>query len=182
MKFELRRPISSFESQALAHLDAAYNLARWLVRDDQVAQDMVQEAYLRALNYYDTFHGDDIRPWLLRILRNTCYTWLARNNARKDDVEFDEQRDSEYLESSFTRPETDPETLLARKEQRTQLQQAIDGLPAVYREALILREMEELSYEDIALVAEIPLGTVMSRLARARVLLRKALLQKGEKP
>lgn len=168
-----------FEAVALSYLNAAYNLARWLVRDEQVAQDMVQEAYLRALKYRESFRGGDMRPWLLGIVRNTCYTWLQQSKQREDQVEFDEERDSENCELIFGQTESNPETLAMRKQESLHLNQSINALPAVFREVLILRELEELSYDDIAVVAAIPVGTVMSRLSRARAMLRAAL-QRGE--
>lgn len=175
----LIKPKPRFETVALVHLDAAYNLARWLVRDQHAAQDMVQEAYLRALKYYDTFrggdHGGDIRPWLLGIVRNTCYTWLKQHSQRKEDVEFDEERDGGYFELMYEAGDSNPESLLLKKQEGTQVNLAISRLPAAFREVLILRELEELSYEDIAAVADIPLGTVMSRLSRARAMLRTSL-------
>ena len=174
------KPKPRFEAVALAHLDASYTLARWLVRDQHAAQDVVQEAYLRALRYYDTFRGGEIRPWLLCIVRNTCYTWLKQQGQRKDDVEFDEERDGENLELTYGISGNDPESLLLHKQESAKVNQAIETLPAVFREVLILRELEEMSYEDIAAVADIPLGTVMSRLSRARAMLRVALVRTTE--
>jgi RNA polymerase sigma factor (sigma-70 family) len=169
-----RKP--QFDAVALTHLDAAYNLARWLVRDEHVAQDMVQEGYLRALKYYDGFRGgSDIRPWLLRIVRNTCYTWLQSSKRDEDRVEFDEERDSSTYESIFDRPDNNPEALLLRKQESERVNLAINALPPAFREVLVLRELEELSYEEIAAVLSIPAGTVMSRLARARAVLRQEL-------
>lgn len=164
-----------FESVAMTYLDAAHNLARWLVRDEHIAQDMVQEAYLRALKYRDSFRGGDMRPWLLGIVRNTCYTWLQQSRQREDAVEFDEERDSGNCELIFAQAEGNPETLVMRKQESLRLNQSIHALPARFREVLILRELEELSYEDIAVVVAIPVGTVMSRLSRARAMLRVAL-------
>lgn len=165
-----------FDAVALTHLDAAYNLARWLVRDEQVAQDMVQDGYLRALKYYDGFReGSDMRPWLLRIVRNTCYTWLQSSKRDEDRVEFDDERDSSAYESVFDRADNNPEALLIRKQEGERVNLAISILPPAFREVLVLRELEELSYEEIAAVLSIPAGTVMSRLARARVMLRKEL-------
>ena len=164
-----------FESVAMTYLNAAYNLARWLVRDEHIAQDMVQEAYLRALKYRESFRGGDMRPWLLSIVRNTCYTWLEQNREREDDVEFDEERDSGNCELILEQAEDNPEALIMRKQERMRLNKSINALPSTFREVLILRELEELSYEDIAVVVAIPVGTVMSRLSRARAMLRVAL-------
>lgn len=159
----------------LPHLNAAYNLARWLLKDDQGARDAVQDAYLRAFRYFDSLRGDDARPWLLGIVRNTCYTSLGASGHETEHVEFDEERDS--FPPDAVEPGDNPEQLLMRKVERTRIHAAIGQLPPVFREILILREMEEMSYEEIARVAGIPVGTVMSRLARARNLLRKALGQ-----
>lgn len=171
----LTETVRRFEQQALVHLNAAYNLARWLLRDDYAAEDVVQESFLRALKYYDSLRGADIKPWLLSIVRNTCYTWLQANKRGRETLSFDEERDSEEQMLGLARAEDNPEALLTRKQESAQLRLAIEGLPVVFREALILRELEELSYEEIAMVMSIPLGTVMSRLARARAMLRIAL-------
>ena len=167
--------VREFESVAMTYLNAAYNLARWLVRDEHIAQDMVQEAYLRALKYRESFRGGDMRPWLLSIVRNTCYTWLEQSRQREDDVEFDEERDSGNCELILEQAEDNPEALIMRKQERMRLNKSINALPSTFREVLILRELEELSYEDIAVVVAIPVGTVMSRLSRARAMLRVAL-------
>lgn len=169
--------IRQFEAAALTHLNAAYNLARWLVRDEHVAQDMVQEAYLRALKYYDSLRGSDMRPWLLGIVRNTCYTWLQNNKRGEEALEFDEERDSGAYEAAFDCAENNPEALLLHKQESARVTLAIEGLPPPFREVLVLRELEDLSYEEIAVVMGTPAGTVMSRLARARAMLRTALLR-----
>lgn len=164
-----------FEAATLPHLDAAYNLARWLLRDDHNAQDVVQEAYLRGLRFFDGFRGGDARPWLLGIVRNACYTWLRDSGRAAEHVEFDEERDSGAVDPAWNRAQDDPEALLMQKLERARIDKAIEELPPQFREAIVLREIEELSYEDIARIAAIPLGTVMSRLARARAMLRAAL-------
>ncbi len=171
----LTETVRRFEQQALVHLNAAYNLARWLLRDDHAAEDVVQESFLRALKYYDSLRGEDIKPWLLSIVRNTCYTWLQANKRGTEALVFDEERDSDEQIQSLPRPEDNPEALLTRKQESAQIRFAIERLPVVFREAIILRELEELSYEEIAMVMSIPLGTVMSRLARARAMLRTEL-------
>jgi len=163
-----------FEAATLPHLDAAYNLARWLLRDDQAAQDVVQEAYLRALRYFDGLRGGDARPWLLSIVRNTCFTWLRERGHPA--VEFDEARDSDQFDPALHTPTDGPAQLLERKLDRARVNVAIAALPPMFREMLILRELESLSYEDIAGIVGIPLGTVMSRLSRARAMLRAALV------
>lgn len=155
-----------FEEEVLPYLDAAYNLARWLVRDEHVAEDLVQDAFLRAFRYFGSFRGEDARPWLLGIVRNRCYSWFAQQK-RAAQFEVDlEDADGPGLDTEGL-PLT-PETLLARKTERAQVTAAISRLPLPFREVLVLREIEELAYEDIARVLEIPKGTVMSRLSRAR--------------
>jgi RNA polymerase sigma-70 factor (ECF subfamily) len=161
-----------FEVLALPHLDAAYNLARWFTHSDQDAQDVVQEAYLRALRYFDGFHGEEARPWLLQIVRHTCYSWLAKNR-QKDMVSLD---DCDDAWREVPGPETqEPHAIASRNSDRARINAALAALPVGYREILVLREMEDLPYKDIARIADIPIGTVMSRLARARGLMRKAL-------
>jgi RNA polymerase sigma-70 factor, ECF subfamily len=155
-----------FEAEVLPYLDAAYSLARWLVRDEHVAEDVVQDAFLRALRYFGTFRGGDARPWLLGIVRNRCYSWFAQQK-RTQEFEYDlEDADAPTLDGQ-NRPQT-PETMLLQKTERAQVTAAIARLPLGFREVLVLREIEELSYDDIARVLEIPKGTVMSRLSRAR--------------
>lgn len=146
----------------MLHLDAAYNLARWLMRNEQDAEDMVQEACLRAFTFFHSFHGEDGRAWLLAIVRNTCYTWLRKNRAQELDTVFDEQKHS--VEADMA----DPEVLLLQKADRELLQQLLEQLPTEFREVLILRELEGMSYKQISAIADLPIGTVMSRLARAR--------------
>ena len=167
--------IVRFEAATLPHLDAAYNLARWLLHDDQNAQDVVQEAYLRGLQYFESFRGGDARPWLLGIVRNCCYTWLKDRGQAPAQVEFDDERDGGPDVPNTNTTGQDPEQLLMRMQDRESINKAIEGLPLVFREVIVLRELEELSYEQIAEAADIPLGTVMSRLARARALLRVTL-------
>jgi RNA polymerase sigma-70 factor (ECF subfamily) len=159
-----------FETLAVPHMDAAYNLARWLMRHDADAQDAVHDAYVRGLKYIDTFRGDNARAWLLQIVRNTCYTWLRENrSAEVVDGGEDALRD-------VPAPAADePPAIAARKDERARIDAAIAALPFAFREVLVLRELEDLAYKDIARIAEIPIGTVMSRLARARALLRDAL-------
>ena len=169
-----------FEAAALPHLDAAYNLARWLLRDDQNARDVVQEAYLRAFRFFDGFNGGDARPWLLRIVRNASYTWLHDSGRDVDAVEFDEERHSPVGVCDVAQDRDNPEQLLLQKIETSRIDAAIERLPLVFREVLILREMDEMSYEQIARVVAVPVGTVMSRLARARALLRAALSARNE--
>ena len=156
-----------FEETVLPHLDAAYNLARWLTRDLADAEDVVQEAYLRAFKFFDGFHGGDSRAWILKIVRNTCYSWLQKNRGHVITTEFDEEQHS--VESR------DPEAALIGKIDSRILRNVLEELPLEFREIVILRELEGMSYKEIAGIAELPLGTVMSRLARARQRLQTSL-------
>jgi RNA polymerase sigma-70 factor (ECF subfamily) len=153
----------------VSHLDAAYNLARWLMHDDSEAQDMVQEAYVRALRHQVGFRGGDEKAWLLAIVRNKCYDRLRQKGVSTQSEEFDET-----LHPS-QHPMPDPEAALLLTERSQMLRRALEELPAEYREVLILRELEQLSYREIASIAGIPIGTVMSRINRARQRLQQAL-------
>jgi RNA polymerase sigma-70 factor (ECF subfamily) len=157
-----------FEQVVLPHFDAAYNLARWLTRNDHDAQDVVQEAVLRAYRFFDGLRGE-ARPWLLSIVRNSFLTWLQINRPA-DTVGF-----VDGLVELIPSEEDGPDVLAARNFDRKILNEAIAGLPLQFREALILRELEDLSYKDIARITDVPIGTVMSRLARARRLLAESL-------
>jgi RNA polymerase sigma factor (sigma-70 family) len=160
--------LASFERLLLPHLDAAYNLARWITWNNQDAEDLVQEAYLRALKSFDGFRGGDGRAWLLTIVRNTCYTWLQQNRSNGLSSAFDEEIHNAQEEAPS------PETLLLRSADRDLVKRALQELAVDFREVLIMRELEGLSYKEIAAVAGIPIGTVMSRLARARTRLTQA--------
>ena len=151
-----------FEEVVLPHLDAAYNLARWLTRNEHDAQDMVQEAYLRAFKFFDGFRGADSRAWLLTIVRNTCYTWLQQNRDKEMTASFDEE--THNIEDELS----NPAELAVRTNDSEMLKEALNKLPAEFREVVVLRDLEGLSYKAISDIANIPLGTVMSRLARAR--------------
>jgi RNA polymerase sigma-70 factor (ECF subfamily) len=164
---ELRR----FERLALPHLDAAYNLARWMTRNDDDAQDVVQEATLRALRYFAGFRGDNARPWLLQIVRHACIAWLERN--RPSEVVALDDDDDAWQGAGPSADE--PHVAAMRNDDKAHVNRALASLPVAFREVLVLREMEDLSYREIAQVAGIPVGTVMSRLARARGLMRQAL-------
>jgi RNA polymerase sigma-70 factor (ECF subfamily) len=154
--------VARFEEAVLPHLNAAYNLARWLVGNQHDAEDVVQESYLRALKFFTGFRGGNGRPWLLAIVRNTCYTWLRGNRMDEMTTELDDQ-----MQLVDTR-DVNPEALLVAAARSELVQRALEKLPAEFREAVILRELEGMSYKEIAEIAGIPVGTVMSRLARAR--------------
>jgi RNA polymerase sigma factor (sigma-70 family) len=163
-----------FEQAVLPHLAAAYNLARWLTRDDHDAEDIVQEAYLRALRSFGGFHGADGRAWLLAIVRNACYTWLKQKRLREPATVFDETIHS--ADTAVT-----PVTLLLQKENKQVIRQAVEELSVDLREVIILRELEGMSYKEIAVIADIPVGSVMSRLARARERLQNLLVEFGKR-
>jgi RNA polymerase sigma-70 factor (ECF subfamily) len=158
-----------FEQMVMPHLDAAYNLARWLAGNDQDAQDVAQEATLRAFKFFGSFRGDNARAWLLSIVRNTFYTWLRKNRPLEKTVNIDDET-LEIEDGSVQAEQTQPHFADADAVRR-----AIAELPVEFREIVILREMEGFSYKEIAELAEVPIGTVMSRLARARKLLQKSL-------
>ena len=162
--------LASFEKAVLPHLDAAYNLARWLTRNDADAEDVVQEAYLRAFRFFGGFHGEDGRAWLLGIVRNTSYTWMQRNRSPELNIPLDDEP------HEVKSDDLNPEELLLHKADAQMLRQAVEELPLEFREVLVLRELDEMSYKQIAEVADLPLGTVMSRLARARKRLQQILV------
>ena len=161
--------LASFEETMLPHMDAAHNLAKWLLRNEEDAQDVVQEAYLRAFKSFSGFHGSNGRAWLLTIVRNTSYTLLKKNHAVDLTTTFDEEIHTSGQES------VSPATLLERSEDADLVREAMDKLPVDFREILVLRHLEGLSYNEIADIAQIPPGTVMSRLARARGKLKECL-------
>lgn len=158
-----------FEQLILPHLDAAYNLARWLTHNDQDAQDMVQDACLRAFRFFPGFRGSNSRVWLLTIVRNTCYTWLQQRRLDELTTPFDEGIHD--IESNTL----NPETLHLKHIDQQKLKEAFEVLPVEYREVMVLRELEGLAYKDISAIIHVPLGTVMSRLARARKQLQRYL-------
>jgi len=162
--------LPNFEEAVLPHLDAAYNLARWLTRNDQDAQDAVQEACLRAFRFFPSFHGGDARAWLMRIVRNACYTWLHANRPLQEAGEFDEN----LIPPDSCAP--NPEEVLLQDDSSTLVRKALEKLPPNFREVLILRELEGMSYREIATITGIPAGTVMSSLSRGRDRLRQALI------
>jgi RNA polymerase sigma-70 factor, ECF subfamily len=163
-------PQPSFDTVALPHLDAAYNLAHWLMRDRVEAEDVVQDAFVRALRYFSSFQGGDPRAWLLSIVRNAAYSRLA---ARRATVPLDDEDGEAPLAEVLRDPRDDPETALARRQDRERLDTLLDALPVELRECVVLCDLEEMSYKEIAQVVGIPVGTVMSRLWRARQTLTK---------
>ena len=161
-----------FEETIMPHLDAAFNLARWLTRNEHDAQDVVQDAFLRAFKFFEGFHGGNSRSWLLSIVRHTTYTWLQKNRRPELATVFDEEKhDVEDTASN-------PEVLLLKNADRQEIMKAVEELPVEFREAMILRELEGMSYREIADMTDVPVGTVMSRLARARKRLQQSLGQR----
>ncbi len=160
---------SRFEEAILPHLDAAYNLARWLMRNEDEAADAVQDACLRALRFIGGFRGGDGRVWLLAIVRNACYSRLKRGARREMETEFDDEIHSPETEAA------NPEDLLERSRDSETLGRALEELPEEFREVVVMRELEGMAYKEIAEVAGVPIGTVMSRLARARKRLQQTL-------
>jgi RNA polymerase sigma-70 factor (ECF subfamily) len=161
--------LASFEETMLPHMDAAHNLAKWLLHNEQDAQDVVQEAYLRAFKSFGGFHGSNGRAWLLTIVRNTAYTLLKKNRAVDLTTTFDEEIHVTGHDSAS------PATILEHAEDTELIRTAVDELPAEFREVLILRHQEDLSYKELGEILKIPTGTVMSRLARARAKLKEYL-------
>jgi RNA polymerase sigma-70 factor (ECF subfamily) len=155
-------PRLSFEEVVLPHLDAAFNYARWLTKSDADADDVVQDAYVRALRFFSSLRGEDARAWLLTIVRNTWYGRFAKRAGSEQTLVFDEIKDERRDDG------LDPEALLIQQQAVDGVRRAVEELPADYREMIVLRELEGLSYKEIAAVVGIPIGTVMSRLARAR--------------
>jgi len=166
-----------FREAALPHLDAVYTLARYLLREPADAEDAVQECYLRALRHFDTFRGDDIKPWLLAILRNVCHVEFKR---RSRFVLCDVNAEAENPDGAipmWQKVQESPETEMVQKSDARTMQDLVTALPEAFREVILLREVEDLSYRQIADVLNVPVGTVMSRLARARATLREAWLK-----
>ena len=153
----------------MPHLDAAYNLARWLTRNDHDAEDVVQEAFMRAMRYFDAMKGNEARPWLLAIVRNTGYSWLEKN--RPADLVSLDDAPPLALEAEGS----SPEVVVLQTANRKLVNQSLEELPVAYREVIVMREIEDLSYKEIASIAGIPAGTVMSRLSRGREMLRQAI-------
>jgi len=162
-----------FEAIVLPHLDAAFNLARWLLRNRTDAEDVTQDAIVRAFRAFGTYRSGNARAWLLQIVRNTCFTWLRQNRMAAEFMEFDE--------TTMPQEAKNPETLAMAGCDREQLTRALELLPESFREILVLRELEGCSYKEIAEITSRPIGTVMSALARARAQLRNSLSQPASK-
>jgi len=168
-----------FRDAALPHLDDVYTLARYLLRNSTDAEDAVQECYLRAVRHFDTFRGPGIKPWLFTILRNVCHSEFSRRSSRMIDRETDADEDAAPL---WQEAQTSPETEMLRQWDAETIRRLIAELPDQFREAIVLREINDLSYREIADVVGVPVGTVMSRLARARSMLRKAWIAEEGMP
>jgi RNA polymerase sigma-70 factor (ECF subfamily) len=162
IEIDQQRKLKLFEELILPHLNAAYNLARWLTRNEHDAQDVVQEAYLRAFRFFDTYRGGDGKSWLMAVVRNTCITWLRHERRDISSKPFDEMADSVSCQAP------DQEEKLVKSSRVSVLRNCIEMLPLEFREVLVMRELEEMSYRQISEVADLPVGTVMSRLSRAR--------------
>jgi RNA polymerase sigma-70 factor (ECF subfamily) len=167
MGLEEEKTRKAFEGVVMPHLDAAYNLARWLTRNDHDAEDLVQQAFLRAYRFFGGFRGDDARAWLLTIVRNTYFTSLRDQRHLQKEDSFDEDQHSAAQDGA----DGDPAAIHARSDAARVVNAALARLPTIFREMIVLKEMDDLSYKQIAAIAEVPIGTVMSRLARARKLL-----------
>jgi len=172
-------PGDTFEAVVLPHLDAAHNLARWLMRDAVSAEDVLQEAMLRALTYFPSFKGVNPRGWLLQIVRNTAYASMSLNRGVELVALSNSSDETEDVVARLPSGDDDPETSLIRARERDRVHRMIAALPIELRETLVLRELEELSYKEIAEVTHMPIGTVMSRLWRARRLLAQAARRDG---
>ncbi|WP_230461656.1 sigma-70 family RNA polymerase sigma factor [Burkholderia ubonensis] len=160
------------------HMHAAYNVARWLARNDQDAQDIVQEAYVRAFRFIDRFDGDDARAWLLSIVRNVFFTWYRQNRRRTaESLSLDDDGATPELSDEGC---LSPETLLMRAQDRRQVVKALESLSVEHREVVVLREIEGFSYKEIASIVGVPIGTVMSRLGRGRRQLAAILVNMGQ--
>jgi RNA polymerase sigma-70 factor (ECF subfamily) len=166
---EVSNCLPSFDEMVLPHIDAAYNLARWLMRNERDAEDAVQDACLRAFRFFPSFRGGDARAWLMKIVRNTCYTQLRTNRPMQDAAEFDENATPRDCFAP------NPEEVLLQNDSGDLLRKALEELPVSFREVVILRELEGMSYKEIANITGMPTGTVMSSLSRARGRLREVL-------
>ena len=171
------------ERDILPHLDAAYNLARWLLRSSDAAEDVTQEALLRACNFFEGFHGDNPKGWLLTIVRNSCYAWIKSRPTMEtmsadEQGEFHPEHEWALAEAGHSLPAPDARLIAAAD--RESIRAALERLPIAYREILVLREVEELSYKEIGAITDVPIGTVMSRLSRARQLFKQTFSREYE--
>jgi RNA polymerase sigma-70 factor (ECF subfamily) len=176
---DIQGRISNFEQVMLPHLDAAYNLARWLVRDPSIAEDVVQDAYERACKYFAAFRGGSGRAWLLQIVRNAAYSTLKAQRRRME-VSLSSgmpAADGDGVDMDIPDSSPGPEATLARRQDLAALDDALNALPLAWRECLILREVETLSYKEMAQIMDVPIGTVMSRLSRARQALQRVVVR-----
>ncbi len=171
-----RQKLARFEQLVLPHLDAAHNLARWLTRNPQDAEDVAQEACLRAFKFFDGFSGQNARGWLLRIVRNTFYTWVEQNPRRRETLSLDE------LTPGMEMQLAESDDMVHKSINAELLRKLLGDLPVEFREVIVLRELEGFSYKEIASIANIPIGTVMSRLSRARRLLENRLVGATAEP
>ena len=167
-----RNKLALYERTVMPHIQAAFNLARWLTRNDQDAEDVVQEGCLRAFRFIEGFHGGDSRAWVLAIVRNVSYTWLHRNQNHDLALPIDDRLHDIADEGQ------NPEAVVFKRLDRQAMAQALEELPVEFREVIVLRELEDLSYKEIAQIADLPIGTVMSRLARARQRLQQNMTEK----
>ncbi|GGC69149.1 sigma-70 family RNA polymerase sigma factor [Undibacterium terreum] len=177
--------VRQFEALVLPHLDAAYSLARWLTLNTQDAEDLAQMAYVRAYRFFPGFQGGDARSWLLTIVRHTYFTSLRDHKHEQHDIAYDEAEHADagedaYLSASSYDDSVNPEIIAARQDAKNIVNRALEQLPQRFREIVVLKEIEDLSYKEIAEIVGIPLGTVMSRLARGRKLLLETLKSAGE--
>jgi RNA polymerase sigma-70 factor (ECF subfamily) len=171
-----KSPPNRFDQVMLPHLDAAYNLARWLSGSATEADDVVQEAFLRAFRFFDGYAGDNPRAWLLAIVRNTWFTEWRRHHHQAESTPYDDSLQvDEQLPGWSDESGDDPEKIAVRQDETELVHRALAMLPVEFREVIVLRELEDMSYKDVAMVAGIPIGTVMSRLSRARRLLCSAV-------
>ena len=168
---------NKFEVNVLIHLDAGYNLARWMMSDESEAKDVVQTAALRALIYVDSMRPDEAKAWFMGIIRNCCLSALSARNKQGKNVDFDALVDGNDELETLGASSQIPEQMLMTQESRALVNQTLVELPVIYREVLILREMEDLSYEQIGAMVGVPVGTVMSRLSRARLSFREAFMR-----
>ena len=163
-----------FRDAALPHLDDVYTLARYLMRNAADAEDAVQECYLRAIRHFDSYRGPAMKPWLLAILRNVCNAEFARRSKEELPTDYSQEESLAEEMPMWQEPQASPEKVMLRQQDSATIRRLVAELPAPFREAIVLREINDLSYQEIAEVTGVPVGTVMSRLARARAMLRSA--------